>query len=167
MEVVVSGTSGFAEQWNAGDILSWAFDTYQQHFEIASGFGVEGIVLIDIAAGLQRNLRVFTVDTGFLFPETYTLIERVEQHYGIKVERLRSALTPEAFTSIPTMASPLLWSSTLTTGRSPPATKPWKCWLILPAIGASPRTLPIPNRVACSFLWKCLTPVKPPSLAIR
>ena len=96
MKFAAAGTSGFAEQWNAGDILTWAFDTYQQFFEIASGFGVEGVVLIDIAAGLQRNLRVFTIDTGYLFPETHTLIERIELRYGIKVERLRSALTPEA-----------------------------------------------------------------------
>jgi len=35
-----------------------------------------------------------TVDTDFLFRETYALIEQIEQKYGIQ-ERVRSLLTPE------------------------------------------------------------------------
>jgi phosphoadenosine phosphosulfate reductase len=84
-----------AEQWSAEDVLRWAFVTFQERVEIASGFGVEGMVLIDIAARLQPSLRVFTLDTDFLFPESYALIERVEKRYGISVERLKPALTPE------------------------------------------------------------------------
>jgi phosphoadenosine phosphosulfate reductase len=62
---------------------------------IASGFGAEGIVLIDIAARIRPDLRVFTLDTDLLFPETYELMDRVEERYRIKVERVRPALTPE------------------------------------------------------------------------
>jgi 3'-phosphoadenosine 5'-phosphosulfate sulfotransferase (PAPS reductase)/FAD synthetase len=67
-----------AEQWSAQDVLRWAFATFRNHIEIASGFGVEGMALIDIASRLQPALRVFTLDTDFLFPETYSLIEQVE-----------------------------------------------------------------------------------------
>ena len=96
-----------AEQWSAQDVLRWAFVTFQEHVEIASGFGVEGMVLIDIAARLQPSLRVFTLDTDFLFPETYALMERVEKRYGISVERLKPALTPEEQES---HYGPQLWS---------------------------------------------------------
>ena len=96
MKAAIASVNDLAGQWSPEDVLRWAFTTYQQHFEIASGFGVEGVVLIDIAARLQPDLRVFTVDTGFLFPETYALIERIEKRYRIQVERLRSELTPEA-----------------------------------------------------------------------
>ncbi len=41
------------------------------------------------------TFRVFTLDTEFLFPETYDLMDRVEKRYGIKVERVYSVLTPE------------------------------------------------------------------------
>ena len=84
-----------AEQWSADDVLRWAFVTFGNRVEIASGFGVEGMALIDIAARLQSPLRVFTLDTDFLFPETYALMERVEKRYGINVERLKPSLTPE------------------------------------------------------------------------
>ena len=78
-----------AEQWSPEDVLRWAFTNFQGHVEIASGFGPEGLVLIDIAARVQIDLRVFTLDTDFLFPETYALIETIEKRYGIKVERLK------------------------------------------------------------------------------
>jgi phosphoadenosine phosphosulfate reductase len=83
-----------AEKWSAEEVLRWAFKHYPR-IEMASGFGVEGMVLIDIASRLTSKLKVFTLDTEFLFPETYALIDRVEQRYGIQVERLYSELTPE------------------------------------------------------------------------
>jgi phosphoadenosine phosphosulfate reductase len=84
-----------AEKWSPEEILRWAFVTFDEDVAISSGFGVEGMVLLDIASHVTRDLKVFTIDTEFLFPETYDLIERVERRYGIKVERLYSALTPE------------------------------------------------------------------------
>jgi len=59
------------------------------------GGGVEGMVLLDIATRVNPKPRVFTLDTEFLFPETYELFDRVEKRYGIKIERVYSALTPE------------------------------------------------------------------------
>jgi len=35
------------------------------------------------------------VDTEFLFPETYNLMDRVEEKYGIRIERVCSVLSPE------------------------------------------------------------------------
>ena len=83
------------EQWSPEDLLRWAFLTFGGYVEIASGFGPEGVVLIDIAAKVQPEFRIFTLDTDFLFPETYRLMEQIEKRYGIKVERLKSALTPD------------------------------------------------------------------------
>jgi phosphoadenosine phosphosulfate reductase len=88
-------TQTLAETWTSQEVLHWAFKTFGNAVEVASGFGVEGMALIDIASRVNSNLRVFTIDTGFLFPETYQLIERVEKRYGISVERVRSTLTPE------------------------------------------------------------------------
>lgn len=84
------------EQWSPEDLLRWAFVTFGGYVEIASGFGPEGVVLIDIAAKVQPEFRIFTLDTEFLFPETYSLMERIEKRYGLRVERLKSALAPDA-----------------------------------------------------------------------
>lgn len=87
-------TQTLAEDWTASEVLGWAFKTFGSHVQMASGFGVEGMALIDIAARINPKLHVFTIDTDFLFPETYRLIDRVEERYGIKVERVRPRLTP-------------------------------------------------------------------------
>jgi phosphoadenosine phosphosulfate reductase len=84
-----------AEKWRPEEILSWAFTTFKQDVAIASGLGVEGMVLLDLASRVRRDFRVFTLDTEFLFPETYDLTDRVEKRYGIKIERVYSTLTPE------------------------------------------------------------------------
>jgi len=92
---IVERTQAVAEAWTPQELLQWAFKMFGNGVEMASGFGVEGMALIDIATRINPKLRVFTVDTDFLFPETYDLIERVERRYGLQVERLRSTLTPE------------------------------------------------------------------------
>ena len=84
-----------AETWSPEQVLRWAYGTFQQDIAMASGFGAEGMVLIDMASRLNPDFRVFTLDTEFLFSETYELIDRVEKRYGIKVERVYSTLTPE------------------------------------------------------------------------
>jgi phosphoadenosine phosphosulfate reductase len=84
-----------AERWKPEEVLRWAFGTFREDVAMATGFGVEGMVLLDIAHRVNPDVRVFTGDTEFLFPETYDLIDRVEKRYGIKIERLYSELTPE------------------------------------------------------------------------
>jgi len=84
-----------AESWKPEQVLSWAFANYGDNIAIATGMGVEGMALLDIALKINPDAKVFTGDTEFLFPETYDLIDRVERRYGIKIEKLYSELTPE------------------------------------------------------------------------
>lgn len=85
-----------AESWNPEAVLTWAFSTYGDDVALATGMGVEGMALLDIAHRINPGVKVFTGDTELLFPETYDLIDRVEARYGIKIERLYSELTPQA-----------------------------------------------------------------------
>lgn len=85
-----------AEAWSPEQILSWAFDTYGESVAVSSAFGSQGMVLIDMAARTRKNFRLFTLDTEFLFPETYDLMEQVEDRYGITIERVYSTLSPES-----------------------------------------------------------------------
>jgi len=81
--------------WTPEQALSWSFREFGDEIAVASGFGAEGIVVIDLASRLRAKLRVFVLDTEFLFPETYELMERVERRYGISVERVLPDLSPE------------------------------------------------------------------------
>ena len=97
-----------AESWTAEQVMAWAYDTYGDKIAIATGMGAEGMALLDIAVRINPKLKIFTGDTEFLFPETYDLMDRVEEKYGIKIERLYSQLTPEAQAA---EFGPNLWAS--------------------------------------------------------
>ena len=84
------------ELWKAEDVLGWAFQHFEQEVALASGFGAEGMVLIDMAWRLRGDFQLFTLDTGFLFAETYALMKQVEERYGVRIERCGSELSPEA-----------------------------------------------------------------------
>jgi len=48
--------------------------------------GAEDVVLIDMAHKIKKDIKVFSLDTGRLHPETYQYIDRVRKHYGITIE---------------------------------------------------------------------------------
>jgi phosphoadenosine phosphosulfate reductase len=95
-----------AETWRPEQILAWAFDTFGEAVAISSAFGAEGMALIDMASRVRQNFRVFTLDTEFLFPETYNLMDQVEQRYDIRIERVYPLLSPEKQERI---HGPALW----------------------------------------------------------
>jgi phosphoadenosine phosphosulfate reductase len=84
-----------AESWTSQHTISWALETFGDRVAISSAFGAEGMVLIDMASRVRRDFKLFTIDTEFLFPETYNLMDRIEEKYGIAIERVCSALSPE------------------------------------------------------------------------
>ncbi len=84
-----------AEASSAAELVSFALERFSPRVAIASSFGAEDVVLIHLAAQAGRDFRVFTLDTDFLFRETYVLIDDIERRYKIKVERTRPRLSPE------------------------------------------------------------------------
>ena len=70
----------------AEDVLAWANARFGDAAAIASSFGVEDVVLIDLASRHAPRLGVFTLDTGRLPPETYEVMEQVRRRYGIQIE---------------------------------------------------------------------------------
>jgi phosphoadenosine phosphosulfate reductase len=84
-----------AEDWSPEQVMGWAFRSFGNRVAISSAFGAEGMAVIDIASRIRKGFRVFTVDTEFLFPETYNLMEKIESRYGITIERAYPLLTPE------------------------------------------------------------------------
>jgi len=85
-----------SESWTPEQVLGWAFKRFRDQIAISSAFGVEGMVLIDMASRVCPGFRLFTIDTEFLFPETYALMDRIEDRYGVKIERVYPLLSPES-----------------------------------------------------------------------
>jgi phosphoadenosine phosphosulfate reductase len=67
------------------DILALALNEFAPDLAISFS-GAEDVVLVDMAVKLGATFRVFSLDTGRLHPETYQFIEKVRDHYGIKID---------------------------------------------------------------------------------
>ncbi len=71
-------------------IMAYALEQFDN---IAISFsGAEDVVLIDLATRIRPDIEVFCLDTGRLHPETYQFIDKVRQHYNLKL----NILFPEA-----------------------------------------------------------------------
>jgi phosphoadenosine phosphosulfate reductase len=67
-------------------VLGWAERRFGARAAIASSFGVEDVVLIDLARRHAPSLRLFTLDTGRLPAETYEVMDVVRRRYGVEIE---------------------------------------------------------------------------------
>ena len=70
----------------AEDVIRWAMETFGPMVAISTSFQADGMVVLDMAHRIDRNVKVFTIDTGRLPQETYDLIDRVREQYGVAVE---------------------------------------------------------------------------------
>ena len=68
------------------EVLAWALEHYGTRVGIASSFGLEDMVLIDMASKTTQQFTVFTLDTGRLHEETYLTMDRTRSHYGIAIQ---------------------------------------------------------------------------------
>ena len=64
---------------------------------MATAFGPEGMTLIHMLAEIAPETPLFNLDTGYQFPETLELRERVKQRYGIAVELKRPEVTVDQY----------------------------------------------------------------------
>lgn len=95
------------ETWTAEEVLRWAFQKFGHDIAISSAFGAEGMTVIDMASRIQPDFRLFTIDTEFLFPETYCLMDQIEKRYHVRIEKVRSLLSPQEQER---QYGPALWS---------------------------------------------------------
>lgn len=75
------------ETKSAQQVLKWALDTFGNKVALASSFGAEDVVIIDMMTQIDnKNTRVFTLDTGRLNQETYDVMDAVRLRYGIEID---------------------------------------------------------------------------------
>lgn len=74
------------EQATAEDVLGYMVERFHPRLYVACSFQKETSVMMDIALRIAPDVRFFTLDTGLLFPETYTTWRRFEEHHGITVD---------------------------------------------------------------------------------
>ena len=74
-------------------VLRWAVAHFHPRLLMATAFGAEGCCLIHILAEIEPGTTVINLETGYQFPETLELRERIKDRYGIAVEYIYPELT--------------------------------------------------------------------------
>ncbi len=89
MSITDEQVSAWNEEFkNAGpqEILRHFLSLFKGRIAFASSLGAEDQVLTEMIAAIDPAARIFTLDTGRLFPETYDLIAATDSRYGIRME---------------------------------------------------------------------------------
>src|SRR5450759_277606 len=68
---------------SAEDVLADAAKRFPGRVAFASSLGLEDQVLTAMIAEAKLDIPIFTLDTGRLYPETYDLIDRTSERYGV------------------------------------------------------------------------------------
>jgi phosphoadenosine phosphosulfate reductase len=68
------------------EILTYFLYEYGDRIALSSSLGLEDQMLTDIILKTKKDARIFTIDTGRLFPETYSLIDKTNMKYSVKME---------------------------------------------------------------------------------
>lgn len=68
------------------EVLSGFIEEFKGRIALASSMGVEDQLLTDMIVKIDPSVRVFTLDTGRLFYETYDLIEKTMLRYKIDIQ---------------------------------------------------------------------------------
>lgn len=67
-------------------LLQYFLNQYKGRIALSTSLSIEDQVLTDLIAKIDNSTRIFTLDTGRLFPETYSLIEKTRNKYAISLE---------------------------------------------------------------------------------
>lgn len=84
----ISSLNNELKDANPQEIIKNVVDRFNQKIALSSSMGAEDQVLTDMLLKIEPNARIFTLDTGRLFPETYDLIDRTSRKYKKKIEVL-------------------------------------------------------------------------------
>jgi phosphoadenosine phosphosulfate reductase len=68
------------------EVLKWSLDNLHPKIALASSFGAEDVVVIDMLMKINPKARIFTLDTGRLNQETYDVMDEIRKKYNINIE---------------------------------------------------------------------------------
>ena len=80
----------------AQEILKWGHEKFGCQFAITTSFGIQSSVLLNMLSqsGLQKKIKIFWIDTGYLPQETYHYAQKLINDLSLEIEVLQSELSP-------------------------------------------------------------------------
>src|SRR6267154_4207560 len=87
------------DQASAEDVLAYAIERFHPRLTMACSFQKEESVLVHMLTAVEPSARVFTIDTGVLFPETLSTWRAFEERFGLPIEVVDARNPEEPWTA--------------------------------------------------------------------
>ncbi len=71
---------------SAEDILKFFLEEYKNKITFSTSLGAEDQVLTEMIVKIDKSTKIFTLDTGRMFYETYDTLDKTNSRYGINIE---------------------------------------------------------------------------------
>jgi phosphoadenosine phosphosulfate reductase len=68
------------------EIIGFFATEFKGRIAFATSLGAEDQVITEMIAGIDQGMKIFTLDTGRLFQETYDLLDITRKKYGLSIE---------------------------------------------------------------------------------
>ena len=99
MKPLIAQLNEKLQQATAETILTTVYEHFGDKIAFASSLGYEDQVLSAMIASHCKELVIFTLDTGRIFPETYDLIEKTNARIDLAVS-LSIEIQPDFYRSL-------------------------------------------------------------------
>jgi len=94
----MSATAPDLESATAEEVLAYAIERFHPRLKMACSFQKEESVLAHMLSEIAPDARLFTIDTGVLFPETLTTWKAFEDRFALPIEVLDARSPGEPWT---------------------------------------------------------------------
>jgi len=86
----------------AQEMIAWGYKEFDNQFAITTSFGIQSSVLLNMISKLclQKKIKIFWIDTGYLPSETYHYAEQLIDDLSLEIEVLQSELSPARMEAI-------------------------------------------------------------------
>lgn len=86
MEKLIRHLNEQLSKSSAFEILSFFIREYDGKLAFGTSFGAEDQVITDMIARIDTKTKIFTLDTGRIFPETYETLQNTMEKYEMNIE---------------------------------------------------------------------------------
>jgi phosphoadenosine phosphosulfate reductase len=86
METLIKNLNQQLKDSTAEEILSFFINEFDGKLAFGTSLGAEDQVITDMIARISKETKIFTLDTGRVFPETYQTLQETVDKYDIRID---------------------------------------------------------------------------------
>ncbi len=76
------------------DLIRWGVEQFGERLVSSTSFGATSAVMLHLIHEVAPDLRVICIDTGYLFPETYSFAQELTERFGTDVRYFQPTMSP-------------------------------------------------------------------------